>query len=267
MNCKYDKTYSFPSLPVVSSIPNGKVVSIGWTDFCNGENIVYGYENNTTIIRDENGNVQNINLPNTTFKNLTSSNGASLNYYFDTFPILYRVYYNSYLRGSLETLTTSVQYRFCNKSIFTLKNLPTPSTGYKLTNQMKEMNGMADSSIKNNWFTSSEHMAPGSPTITTIDIDYAGDYNVYSYETANQYFVKFYDYLNNKTEEVITMICETGNLYNYPNVPGIETELPIGEAAPLGWTSFYNDNSHINGIQYNTNEVGYASGTFWYITS
>lgn len=259
MTCKYGTTYSYPQLPAFNSIPDKEIAALGWTEFYNDDTYAYGIHHSTQEIYTKTGTKQNQYKPRTTFSNLTSTDRDVLNYYFDSFITLYEINYISYTKKSLETFNKTTEYRFYGEKDYTLKNLPTANSGYKLTNQMTEENSIIDPNIINNWFISSENMKPNDPIITFIDQWYVGDIEVYSYETPIQYFVKFYDYINNLDNPYTTIVCDYGEKYNYPELPEIINELPYEELISSGWTRFYNEGDFKYGIRYNTTDI--YSGT------
>lgn len=228
--CDCDATYTTPALPVYSgSIPEGYGVNpTGWVLNKDGNirDNGYMYQNNlTTVITQY-----------TTFSKLASTDGAIINFYFGLFPRQYSVTYTSYLRNTLEEKTTTTAYRLFGGGDYSLINLPTPTTGYKLTNKILE-NGTLDDTIMNNWFISSENMGNSTEeTKNLIESNYAEDIVLYSYETPINYTVNYYNLIEDLDQPYFTQICNYDEAYAMPDLPIYENNIVGYTANPIGWT-------------------------------
>ena len=233
--CSYDAPYDTLSLPSFEgSIPTGYYLNpIGWTREKNA-NIRYGTEeiylgDHSTLVTQY-----------TTFSNLTDVDGAVIKMYFCLYPYSYTVNYIQYSKNSTDeanSTTLPTEYRIFNGGDYTLTALPGPSTGYKLTNQMQKQQGPVDTSLTNSWFTSSDAMKPGDPTISFIPSAYADNIVLYSYEVLLNYIVNFYKFTIDTEELLEQRVWEYGITYDLPALPTIEP-IPEGYATnPTGWVS------------------------------
>ena len=208
--CQYSISSSYPALPSIAE-KTGYFVNTGWVTVKNGYN-AYG----TSTLKDSSNNV--ITQYSGSFKNLTTTEGAIIKYYVNYFPKQYQVIYTSYTGGTTSNYSTSTAYRTYNSS-YSLTTLPTPTSGYKLTNKMTSENSAVSSSITNSWFTSNSAMSPTDEKITSVSATLASDIRVYSFETPITYFVKFNTILNEETLDTITLTCTYGKSYNYELLP------------------------------------------------
>ena len=209
-SCKYSIASSYPVLPSIAN-KTGYFINIGWVATKSGYNVY-----NTTNLKDSSNN--EIVQYSGSFKNLTATEGAIVKYYINYFPKQYQVIYTSYTGGTTANYTTSTSYRIYNSS-YSLETLPTPTTGYKLTNKMTSENSAVSSSITNAWFTSSTALSPTDEKITSVNATLAADTRVYSFETPITYFVKFNTILNGETLSTTTLTCTYNKNYSYELLP------------------------------------------------
>ncbi len=230
---EYGTSYLAPTLPTYENIPEGYGVNpTGWIMTSDTGSIRYG----TTDIYSGTSTSTTVTQY-TEIYNLTPTNGGVVNFYFNLHPMQYTVTHKSFTGGSVNNFGTITDYRIYGNGDYFLTTLPTSLTdGYKLTNQMTEENGKADTTITNNWFVSETAMNPGDETVVYIDSLYIGDVTVYSYETPINYFVHFHTYdLNGEEINLETLFCKYLNSYS--------TSIPetLNGQVVYGWYSIEQD--------------------------
>lgn len=211
--CNYGFSYQTPPLPIYEKeIPEGYGINpTGWIQSSEPGSIRYGtsdlYSGTST---------SDILTQYTTIYNLTSIDNDVVDLYFNLHPMQYIVTHKTFTGGSTNNFGTITRYRIYGNGDYSLAPLPTTLTdGYKLTNQMTEENGKADTNITNSWFVSEEAMNPGDETAVYIDSLYIGDSTVYSYETPIDYFVHFHTCdLNGEEINLETLSCKYVNSYS-----------------------------------------------------
>lgn len=139
----------------------------------------------------------------TVFFNETSTNGGIVEFCCNFHPYQYSISYKKFLQGSRSNYTVSTVYRIYNNGDVVLANLPTPSTGYKLLNQINELKGPVDPLITNQWFTSFEALSPEDEKINSVSSLHIGNLDVYSFEIPIDYTTIFnvYDIYGEKIAE------------------------------------------------------------------
>lgn len=230
--CDSNIAYTAPNLPgYEGSIPDGYGVNpVGWV-----QNKTGSIRNETTSMYIE-GNLTALMTQYTNFTNLSTTDGEVINLYFGFYPIQYKVNYTKYTQGTM-TGTTATSYRLYGDGDYTLTNLPSNTTGYKLTNKMSAAGAPADDTITNSWFVSNEAMNPGDPMITTISSTLADNITVYSYETPNEYTVNYYDFSSGEDVLITSIIYQYGTSQAAPALPTYET-IPEGyRVNPTGWVN------------------------------
>lgn len=232
--CDYGFSYETPALPIYEKeIPEGYGVNpIGWIRTSDPGNIRYGTTNMYSGT-----STSDILTQYTTIYNLTSIDGDVVDLYFNLHPMQYTITHKSFTGGGINNFGTFTGYRIYGNGDYFLASLPTALTdGYKLTNQMTEENGEADTTITNSWFVSETAMNPGDETTVHIDSLYVGDSTVYSYETPIDYFVYFHTYdLNGEEINLKTFLCNCFDSYTTP-IPE-----PLDNQVIYGWYSAEQD--------------------------
>ena len=232
--CNYGFSYQTPALPIYEKeIPEGYGVNpIGWIQTSEPGSIRYGTTNLYSGT-----STSDILTQYTTIYNLTSIDNDVIDLYFNLHPMQYTVTHKSFTGGSINNFGTLTGYRIYGNGDYFLLSLPTTLTdGYKLTNQMTEENGTADTTITNSWFVSETAMNPGDATIVHIDSLYVGDSTVYSYETPIDYFVHFHTCnLNGEEINLETLFCKYSDVYTTPTVN------PLNNQVVYGWYSTEKD--------------------------
>ena len=224
-------TYEAIAVPETLNIPEGYAAQAGWIRVENtAETVKYGIRNNTGIVYNNETN-EKIDYM-TSFSKLGTEEGEIINFYFDILPIQYEIKYTSYTGGGISKYTNTTKYRLYNQEINTnLLDLPTPTIGYKLTNQMSETNGPIDSSRLNSWFTSGENLNPGDSTISNISPTLTEDVRVYSFETPINYQIQFHT-INQFNEEIDLKTIDC--VYNEKYIAAAALEEQTGYKL-LGW--------------------------------
>lgn len=212
-NCTYDTTYVHPDLPINTISKTGYLTNpSGWLTTSTETYVRY----NTTEVRDKEGH--NIILQHSgSFSNLTTTPNDVINFYFKYCPIQYEITYVKYIEGTANNYVQTIDYRNYGEGDFFLANLPSATPGYKLTNQMLEIDGPIDSSITSSWFESSDHMNPGDPKTNYIDSEYLDNVRVYSFETPINYSINFITMLEGNIEnsEIVETVYDKAVVYDY----------------------------------------------------
>ena len=219
--CIVGNTYYYNNCPILDiSVPNGyQYYNKGWIKFYNEEEYIYSIRNNNMYCTSVSNPSTSSHQSSTTvqslesFKDLTYTDNYIVDLFCGVFPLQYQITYVSYTQGSQSNYKKTTEYRIYGYD-FILNTLPTPSEGYKLTNQMTENNGPADvNNIKNSWFINQNLINPKDPTISTIQgSNLEENIEVYSYETPINYSIIFH------------AIDEFGNEINQETLNGIYGE-------------------------------------------
>lgn len=226
-----ESSYDTISLPVYNGvIPEGHGVNpVGWV-----QNKTGSIRNGTTNMYIE-GNLTELMTQYTNFTNLGTI-GEIKNLYFGLYPMQYAINYTKYTQGTM-TGTTTTSYRLYGDGDYTLTNLPSNTTGYKLTNKMSAAGAPADDTITNSWFVSNEAMNPGDPMITTVSSTLADNITVYSYETPNEYTINYYNFTSGEDVLITSIIYQYETSQAAPTLPTYET-IPEGYGInPIGWVN------------------------------
>ena len=240
--------YETPALPTYSgTIPEGYGLNpIGWATSKEGsirDNYIYEDDLSTIIPQYS------------TFSNLTTA-GSIINLYFGFYPLQYEINYISYLEDSFEKFSTFTEYRAFGKGDSVLQLLPSPSKGYKLTNQIEEENSSINPEIINSWFTNNENLTYLGEKISQVNSNFANNITVYSYEIPIQYTVNYYDFTSGEDVLYTSQLCNYNISYDMPSFPIIET-IPTGYTTnPTGWVNTKNGN-----IRYNTTTMYQETST------
>lgn len=231
-DCEYNIAYTTPDLPTYEGeIPEGHGINpIGWVKSKTGSVRI----DSTSMYME--GNISTIMTQYNSFSNLNTTDGEIINLYFGFYPMQYKVNYTKYTKGTM-TGTTATSYRLYGDGDYTLANLPSNTTGYKLTNKMSAAGAPADDTIINSWFISNEAMNPGDPMITTVNSTLADNITVYSYETPNEYTVNYYDFTSGEDVLISSIIYQYGTSQSAPALPIYEI-VPEGyRVNPTGWVN------------------------------
>ena len=222
--CQGAITYQTLEIPNLENIPNGYINPGGWlVDYDFDSEIKHYAKSDSLIIYSSKTDEKS--TPFSSFLNLGNEDGAIVNVYFNILPIQYLIYYKSYYGGEINNYTIETATRLFGEKEIILKDLPTPQTGYKLSNKMDFDNGPEDNLKTNYWFVSNENMKPGDETINSISAEYLGDISVYSMEVPINYRVYFHTIdQNNEEIDLEYLDCEYGKSSSVPEI--LENSIP-----------------------------------------
>lgn len=266
--CTYDVEYNTYMLPQYQGlIPEGyDVNSGGWVLEKNDLTI----RNNSTQIYLTSDLTKAAPMYLETFRNIGTTEGQIVNLYYNFYPKHYEINYISYTKNNTNPTPTTV-YRIYGNGDYTLKTLPTPTKGYKLTNKMLTADSLIDSTIVNAWFIST--INPGDEKITFVESLYTDDITVYSNEIPISYTVNYYDCSSG--EQILISSDNTyeyDEVYDYLPLPQLN-DIPQGYSPnPIGWLSNanaiirYSDKTVLNNKTSLTVQTQY-SGTFSNLTN